>query len=268
MVLLFRYLGIPFKDLRPSGQGSTPNNPVVSIEVVKDRLNVIEEMELCTGIAVTKTKPPPQSTLLGTKGQSVITSFYKADQSMSDDVSMRSVSHGSLPRIESDFSMMDISAPQSTYEGTTVAGSPRGSTRSRSGSAPAAMPKSKGPSQGRKYSDILDLSRQRRPPLGSERAQAIIYERLARRWIPPMSWEGDTYSSVGSRPMPNFPTGWESWEKYDSQMRAVDQANAKEPEDREAARRALSVRRGRGVELLEIDMKTGKARQQGSEEDE
>ncbi|KAI0538132.1 hypothetical protein GGR58DRAFT_513247 [Xylaria digitata] len=52
------------------------------------------------------------------------------------------------------------------------------------------------------------------------------------------------------------------WDWYAANMAAVDAANREEPVDRQAVRTQLQRKRGRGTDLLELDMKTMKHRKQ------
>ncbi|KAI1310691.1 hypothetical protein F5Y03DRAFT_345240 [Xylaria venustula] len=161
-----------------------------------------------------------------------------------------------LPRNFSDISMSSVKSDHSHR--SNVSGQSLSSTSTRKPGASTTHDTEY--KAGATYMDISDLRTARLPPVGTARTSHFIQQHLNGRWIPPMSFREDTWDMMGNRPLPNIPHGWVSWDHYDSQLRAVDKANAGEAPDRTAARLDLSRRRGRGEDLMEIDMKTGKAR--------
>ncbi|TRX95247.1 hypothetical protein FHL15_003939 [Xylaria flabelliformis] len=126
------------------------------------------------------------------------------------------------------------------------------STKHNHHKAAPAQCKIKAYQRGSTYKDILGIQFDRAPVGSSERLNQYRTGVITTPFIRP----GETLEEYSKRPVPNHPSDWQGWDWYDANMAAVDAANREEPPDRKAARVKLQQKRGRGGDLMELDMHT------------
>ncbi|KAI1273297.1 hypothetical protein F5Y07DRAFT_402581 [Xylaria sp. FL0933] len=257
LITVFRKPLTILRDLKKGG--------VISVDRLHDSLRVEQWIQSITGFTVrTKGQPPP-----GKNDQSKITAYLTnrsaqgspmatSDKSTKVTKAMSEVPIHSTPdqRRHSRSSSQQLTG--SPMEWTRSSGQTAESPRQGSPDTPTRQRFERGDS----YLEILSLERAQMPLPGTLRTEHLIRQRNLGLWVPPMCWLNDTFDLVGNRPMPNMPQGWTSWDDYDALMRDVDRANEGYTVDQATRRRELSRRRGKTTELMEIDMATGKAREQ------
>ncbi|KAI1751751.1 hypothetical protein F4782DRAFT_547477 [Xylaria castorea] len=134
---------------------------------------------------------------------------------------------------------------------------PRSTKRSHHKAAPAQY-KIKTYQPGSTYEDILDMKFDIAPVGSAERLHQYRTGAITTPFIRP----GETLEEYSQRPIPNHPNNWQGWDWYNANVAAVDAANREEPPDKKAARVKLQQKRGKGGDLMELDMDTMKPKQQ------
>ncbi|KAI0183553.1 hypothetical protein EV127DRAFT_446634 [Xylaria flabelliformis] len=117
--------------------------------------------------------------------------------------------------------------------------------------------------RGSTYKDMLGTQVDRAPVGSVERLNQYRTGVITTPFIRP----GETLEEYSKRPIPNHPSDWQGWDWYEANMAAVDAANREEPPDRKAARVRLQQKRGRGGELMELNMRTLKPELQSKGKD-
>ncbi|KAI0551966.1 hypothetical protein F4679DRAFT_582028 [Xylaria curta] len=156
-----------------------------------------------------------------------------------------------LDNSEPGFSQPENSEPAPTSM------KPRSTKRSHHKAAPAQY-NIEAYQYGSTYEDILELKVNRAPVGSVQRLNQYRTGAITTPFIRP----GETLEEYSQRPVPNHPDNWQGWDWYNANVAAVDAANREEPPDRKAARVKLQQKRGRGGDLMELDMVTMKPKQQ------